>query len=288
MRFASLALLSVVLALTVTAQDSAKPSKPADPPDRIPPSEYKPIADEPVLTARALDDRNALVGPYLVRYVLRQVDLTDEQHKLALEIMNSIYREAEGEFDERDLLVQSQQVQKLREEGKVKEADALEESLRASVPDPRRAFFESIDSHVNEQQKAQIAEARDRLEQNPSGALRPVDVFRAIQMLKLTPEQQEAYFQVKEMFRKNSSTVGNYDLPTKREFLQRLLARIYDRVLTPAQRKETDARIEKLRTDQLPGIERMDRRFKEQRDQLRSPSGRRRMDRDARQRDDEK
>ncbi|RMF72275.1 MAG: hypothetical protein D6744_17025 [Planctomycetota bacterium] len=269
MRLASFVVIVIGLAASSFAQPDSQPaSRPT------PPAEYQPVADEPVISARAVDERNKLIGPFLIRYVLRQIDLTDEQHKLAMDLMNTVYREAENQVDEQELAIQAQQIQKLRAEGKMAEADALEEMMRHSIPNPRREFFASITEHLTDEQKAKLEAARERIEANPSGALRPVDVFRAAQSLDLSPEQQEQLHQIKESFRRHISAAGKFDLPAKRQFMQRLLARIYDKVLTPAQRKQMDALLEPLRTDLLPGIERMDRRYREERNRIRKTAGR--------------
>jgi hypothetical protein len=127
--------------------------------------------------------------------VLRQVKLNDEQREFASELLATLFQNNEQpQLDLAKVHSIVAEIQKAKEDGDEKLADQLEQQLRDMARNTAGddEFLMNMDTVLDDEQKAVMHAAYQRLERNPSGAIRPIDVIRATDDLDLTAEQRDA------------------------------------------------------------------------------------------------
>ena len=206
---------------------------------------------KPIVPMAAVSDSEKLRGKTRVLYLLRQLDLTKEQREHARGLIATIIDTGA----EQDLSLE--QVYTLMAEAQQAEADGDEERKQEITrqlrelgkgPDTHDEFFMNMESVLTDEQKAKLKAARERLERNPSGALRPVDVFRAVQELDLSKEQQAHVEGLRDKLRK--ALRGAQTIKDRQRF--NLMNRLLDAIiseLTPGQQQQFELSLAKLRPD---------------------------------------
>jgi hypothetical protein len=206
---------------------------------------------KPIVPMAALSEGGKLRGKTKVLYLLRQIDLTNEQREHARGLIATIIdSEAEQDFSLEQVYTLMAEMQEAEAAGDEKRKQQLTQQMRelGQTSDNHEEFFMNMESVLTDEQKARLAEARGRLERNPSGALRPVDVFRAVQALGLSDEQQEHIGQLRDKLRKALRQTQTLKDKQRFQLMNGLLEAIVSK-LTPEQQEPFGLSIAKLRPD---------------------------------------
>lgn len=135
----------------------------------------------------------ALAGREKARYLMRQLDLTEDQLVKTRNLVRTVFVAEEGPrytLDQLQALMAD--VQAARDAGDEARVVELEDELRGlvDVKDEFPEFERDIRLVLTDEQKTQFDKDLDRLGRNPSGALRPIDVYRVLAGCKLERDQQ--------------------------------------------------------------------------------------------------
>ena len=206
---------------------------------------------KPMVPMAAVSESGKLTGKTKVLYLLRQLDLTKEQREHARGLIATIIDTgAEQDLSLEQVYTLMAEMQQAEADGDEERKKELTRQLRelGKGSDNHEEFFMNMASVLTNEQKRELKEARERLERNPSGGLRPVDVFRAVQKLDLNKEQQEHVKELQETLRK--SLRGAQTIKDKQRFqlMNGLLEAIVSK-LTPAQQEQFELSVTKLRPD---------------------------------------
>ena len=206
---------------------------------------------KPMVPMAAVSESGKLSGRTEVLYLLRQLDLTKEQREHARGLITTIIDTgAEQDFSLEQVYTLMAEMQQAEADGDEERKKEISRQLRelGQRPDNHEEFFMNMESVLTDEQRAKLAEARARVERNPSGALRPVDVFRAVQKLDLSDEQRENVRQLCGKLRQ--SLRGTQTLKDRQRFqlMNGLLGAIVSE-LTPEQEQQFRLSVAKLRPD---------------------------------------
>jgi len=205
----------------------------------------------PTVPMAAVSEEQKLKGEPRIRYLLRQLDLTEEQREYARSLIATLLDESESPSLSLEqvytLMAEAQQAEK---DGDEERAEQVKQQLRAlgRGADREGEFFMNMETELTDQQKEVLGAARERLKRNPSGALRPVDVFRAVYGLDLTKEQKAQIDLWHARFRGDLRKVRTLDDDQRFQLMNGLLERLRAE-LTPEQQARFDLSIRRLRPD---------------------------------------
>ena len=147
----------------------------------------------PSVPISAVSEEREMTCQTKVRYLLRQLDLTREQLRHARGLMATILDDDANPplsiAQVRAMVAELEEAQGADDEQRVKQ---IEQELRelGQRYDREAEFVMNMESVLTEEQKVVLQQARERLKRNPSGALRPIDVFRVLNRLELSEEQR--------------------------------------------------------------------------------------------------
>jgi len=206
---------------------------------------------KPIVPMAAVNDGVKLRGKTKVLYLLRQLDLTKEQREHARGLITTIIDTgAEQDLSLEQVYTLMAEMQQAEADGDEERKQEITRQLRelGKGSDNHEEFFMNMESVLTDEQKAKLKAARERLERNPSGALRPVDMFRAVQELDLSKEQQEHVKGLRDKLRR--ALRGAQAIKDKQRFqlMNGLLDAIISK-LTPEQQKQFELTLAKLRPD---------------------------------------
>jgi murein L,D-transpeptidase YcbB/YkuD len=199
----------------------------------------------------AINEKAKLLGPKKAAYLMRQLDLTEEQATHAQGLIDSILpadeQVAVDITEVRRIWKDLELAKAAEDQDKIDQlTKQLNEMGKEATDDSE--FYDNIATQLTDQQKAKLAAAQVRLERDPSGALRPIDLIRAAWDLNATEEQRARLRTVQDEMRKILYPV----LRPNTELKLRLINFIHDEtraVLTPEQRPQWDLRVRALRPD---------------------------------------
>ena len=209
-------------------------------------------AERPEVPASAVTECERLLGAQAVRYVLRQIDLTEAQASHAEGLIEAMFS-----GDDPSLAVDIDEVRELwRKLDRAKLTDQHEkvkdytERLRQMGQDLTgyAEFYANLEPELTEKQKERLAWARRRLERDPSGAVRPGDLILLARDLDLTEGQRKKLIGVAEA---TSKLLGpRLRLKPKLELeVTNHCANLIRRMLTPQQLSEFEYRVCTIRPD---------------------------------------
>lgn len=254
--------MTAVLALPATAQiqptdikiipkeDKTKPDKPDTPGREIGPNE---------ITERAASRAYPLMGEWRARYLVRQLNPTSEQREAAEGLIETVLRQPAPQINlgrVRELMALMQQAE-ADEDSEAKARYTKEIQLMGKQRSNEPEFLDNLRLQITDAQKKQLDAALERLERNPSGHIRPVDLLGLVEEMKLNDEQTKKVAELKEEQRQKSTAAGRLD-DTRRAQMLRTLVRKLNQVLNESQRASLDADIQRLRTDKVKNIFQMD------------------------------
>jgi hypothetical protein len=211
-----------------------------------------PASAGPEIPAAAINEQAKLLGKERVSYLLRQIDLTEEQATQAQGLIDSILPERTHPSppDPEEVRRVWTELEKAKEAGNQEKVKALTKQLQQLGQDTTgdAEFFLNMESHLTDDQKKKLEQARARLERNPSGALRPVDLLQAARDFDLTEQQQR---QLIEAFLATRNQLGPILRPSQ-DLKLRMINSLADAIralLAPEQIANFEHRMRALRPD---------------------------------------
>ncbi len=206
---------------------------------------------KPIVPMAVVSDSQKLRGKTKVLYLLRQLDLTKEQREHARGLIATILDTgAEHDFSLEQVYQLMAEVQEAKKEGDDERVRQLNQQLRelGKGSDNNEEFFMNMEDVLTDEQKVMLKAARERLERNPSGALRPIDVFRAVEKLNLSKEQQNYLNKLRDKLRQSLRGARTIKDKDRFQLMNGLLEAIVAK-LTPEQQEQFGLSIAKLRSD---------------------------------------
>lgn len=192
-------------------------------------------AGPPVRAGAARPSPDTLKGEKRARFIMRQLDLTEEQKSHATGLIE-LYYKAPPAPDLVKLQVLISEGQKIEAEKKTeKDAQklALLDAKLAEINEEIRKmgqndgneeeFLLNLRSVLTEPQKARLDETLRRLASNPSGDLRIADVIQFVQTLKLTDEQKPKLAALLTTMYEAANSQGNLDEIKRYNLLKKLI-----------------------------------------------------------------
>lgn len=214
----------------------------------------RPAAAGSEITAEAIDERGRLTGEQRVRYILRQLDLTEEQANHAGGLIDSVFATEAGPGGGRENLAEVRrlyaEINKAKQANDSEKVRELTQQLQELGGDAKTAgdFFTNLEPQLTDEQREKLDLARTRLERVPSGAVRPIDLMRAARTLGLTDDQQG---KLREAHTGTRNLLGSSLRPTtelKLKMINFMAAEIRT-LLTPEQVPAFELRLRALRPD---------------------------------------
>ena len=208
---------------------------------------------KPVVPLAAVSTQGKLTGRRKVLYVCRQLNLNDEQRQQVRGLMDSFLENDTG-ADDIPIERIHQIVKELTEaqkNGDKETEQRLTEELRSygeNRPDSTDELFMNMENVLDNAQKAKFKEVRAFLERNPSGAMRPVDVFREIEELNLTEEQQQRVKVLRKQVFRTTRSMNSMKDNDRFQVMNGLLVEIIN-MLAPEQQDKFQRIISRLRPD---------------------------------------
>ena len=208
------------------------------------------------ITRRAVAEEPVLRNEIKAHYVLRQLELTPEQREMGESLLASIMA---GPSPEPPLDRIRELMEKMREaqaaEDAAAEARAREDlkNLGQSL-NKEHLFYEELERELPPDKVAMLKRVLDRLESNPSGAVRPIDLLYILRDLELTPEQAKKIDRLKLEFQERANEVTTTFDDNRRFALVKLMIEKLEAQLTPEQKSKFYERITLLRVDFVPEI----------------------------------
>ena len=204
-----------------------------------------------LITRQSIDDTKALTGVAKIRFLLQQIDLTAEQREYADGLLASL---GDAQANQQLSLAQIRQLvaelQEAKADGDSEREKQIADEMRQTAKgyDPSEEFFMNMEGELTDVQRQRLEEARARLERNPSGAVRPIDAFRAARDLDLTKEQGGLLLDLQQKFRERMGKSRKLDIDRQHALFSKFLDDIF-KLLTPEQQTAFRARITALRPD---------------------------------------
>lgn len=199
----------------------------------------------------AIEQREKLIGEKKVRYLLRQLDLSEQQAAQAQGLIEAVFSGQEAappSVDRvREIWAEIEKAKKASDQEKVKALTKQLQQMGREVPQESE-FFTKMESHLTDEQKKKLAQAQSRLERNPSGALRPIDLLRAALALDLTPQQRRAVIDAHGAVRKRLGPVLRPSASLRLELVNICVEEVR-RLLAPQQRENFEHRARAMRPD---------------------------------------
>ena len=206
---------------------------------------------QPELTKAAINQKAKLLGPRKATYLMRQLDLTEQQAEHVQGLIDSILPADDNvpvDLDEvRRLYKELEAAMAAQDQAKVDELTKQMQQIGKDATDDAE-FYEILASVLTGEQPAKLAAAQERLERNPSGALRPIDLIRTAWDLNATDEQRARLRTVQNEYRK----ILYPSLRPDDKLKLKLINFLHDEtraILTPEQRPPWDRRLRALRPD---------------------------------------
>ncbi|MBN2448650.1 MAG: Spy/CpxP family protein refolding chaperone [Phycisphaerae bacterium] len=214
-------------------------------------AQYDPADMQPGPRARQRAEvAEHLRGVDELRFIADSLTLDEKQKQHAEGLIDEYRQAVENRSEDQighiaDLLTQISQAQK---DGNTEQVEALKTQLTEAQParKGRRDFIEGLRQILNDDQKAELDRTLAWLEKNPSGKLRPLEVYVLASKLDLTPEQRSKLNGVHSEFRTNvvGKTRDLASIPTSGIDVD--FAKAVRAILTPAQAEEFDKQIKAI------------------------------------------
>ena len=203
------------------------------------------------LPMAAIDDKAKLLGQRKAVFVLRQLELTEEQVGQMQGLIDSIMpEEAPVELNVDRIRELYQEIEKAKKAGDNAKVDELTKEMermgREATHD--QELYDNLKTFLTEPQKTRMDEVLEQLQRNPSGAMRPVDLVRAVMEQNPTDEQKYRLNRAQDAMRKLLYPILNPKLEKRLELINFLHDEIR-KILTPEQLPGYEKRVRSLRPD---------------------------------------
>ncbi len=209
------------------------------------------------LPVAAVHSKQNLAKEKRVRYLLRQVHLNEQQKSQAEGLIETFATENVAQAEQIDLEKVKELYKKLEEaqkagdrEGVQRISEELRTIGRGGGGDNEQELFQNIAAMLDAKQKTAFEAAHARLMRNPSGCVRPVDVFNIAKGLEPKPEQLAKLIELRDQFRAAINEGAKRTEEQDTEALNKLIGDVRG-ILTPEQGKALDAAIQGMRPDMV-------------------------------------
>lgn len=185
------------------------------------------------------------------RYLMRQLELTEQQAQAAeglIEVHFAASEDPQVDIEEIRRIWKELQAAQAKGDKETEQAltKRIQEMGKGTNPEPE--FVENLTPVLVDPQPARLAEARERLDRNPSGALQPIDLVRVARGLTLSPEQSGQLGALVSSFRTEVNSKPAMDDGRKVELINGLATQI-KKLLTPEQTDVFEKRVKAMRSD---------------------------------------
>lgn len=184
-----------------------------------------------------------LRGEDELRWIIRRLDLTDKQQEHAEGLIEEYNMRLKEPPPIQEILQITQQIKSAQQEGDQAKVKELQGQLNELLPTTaaREQFVRNLRQVLEDEQKERLDRVLAFLEANPSGQMRPIDIYVAATELDLTMEQRKELAQAHREYREKIANTRNQSeifgkLPL--EFEESIRA-----VLTETQREEFDRQL---------------------------------------------
>lgn len=216
------------------------------------------IGPEDRIEMEAVKSAQPLAGERRIRFILQQMDLSDEQIRHAGESMTMLnLNQTKPQLDETDLgriMELVAEAQAAKDEGNDKRYKEIEEEIKNMRPGAKTYdddFGDMIAGALTEAQRKRYDELVAELKRNPTGELRPLDLVRRARAQGLDAEQEKKLAEAVKGCREQVAAEARLRDGDRLEAINRLLAHVRS-LLKPDQRKKFNAEILRLRRDHDP------------------------------------
>jgi hypothetical protein len=172
------------------------------------------LGQTPVISLEAVTTTSPLAKADRARYLCRQLELNPDQQRSAEGFIEVTWNPSTDQpLDIEKVRQIWKDLNDAIEKGdKAKQAE-LEGELRqlGQGVDLEPEFIRLLEPELTDVQKKRLAAARARLDRNPSGAIRPIDLFDIVESLDPTSDQLKKINDLRENFRKEVNTNPNID-----------------------------------------------------------------------------
>lgn len=207
---------------------------------------------KPIVPLTAVSSHGQLSGRKKVVYVCRQLDLTEEQRQQARGLIEALIESADGQDIPLERIYRIvQELQEAEAAGDKETQERLSQELRSygERRDASTEVFMNLEKILTEAQKAKMEEALGRLKRNPSGALRPVDVFRELDQLRLDSEQSQKVARLRKQLTQATRGMQSIKDSDRFQLLNGILSELINGVLSAEQRAQFERALSRLRPD---------------------------------------
>jgi len=212
---------------------------------------FSPTLAQDEIPQPAIDDKTPLPDARKAVYLMRQIDLTTEQASQVRGLIDSILKVAEPQpLDINQVRQLFQEIEKAKEEGDQAKVDELTSQLKqmSGETSDGSEFYDNLAPLLTDEQKVKLAVAQDRLQYNPSGSVRPVDLLRIVYTLNPTEAQWTKLRAAQDQMRKLLYPVMRPNLKKKHELLNYLHSE-FRKALTAEQTPVFDLEVRRFRPD---------------------------------------
>jgi len=203
--------------------------------------------DATIIPLAAITAERPLTRETRAQYLVQQLDLSDEQRSHAEGLVEIHYAGGQPDIAIDKVMVIWKQLEEAEKAGNQEEKERLTAELRAlgRQADNEPEFLEQLEKILTPEQKTRLQAAVARLNRNPSGAIRPVDLVAAARTFELTEPQQRKLTRIADTFRDEMSARVALDDARKYETLNSLNKQIRE-LLDDGQRAKYDACVKSM------------------------------------------
>lgn len=203
--------------------------------------------DATIIPLAAITTERPLTRDNRAAYLVRQLDLSDEQRSHAQGLIDIHYAEDQPQLKIDEVTAIWKQLEEAEKAGNQAEKERLTAELRAlgRQADNEPEFLEMLKKTLTDAQKTRLDAAVARLNRNPSGAIRPVDLVAAARTFELSEQQQRKLNRIVDGFRDEMSARVALDDSRKYETLNSLNGQIRE-MLEEAQRTKYDGMVKSM------------------------------------------
>lgn len=207
------------------------------------------------LPPAAVEPQGRLVRDFRVRYLLRQLDLSEKQATEAKALVDVHYSRVTRPSLSGDDVDRLRSLMQAFQEAKDKNDEAEMRRVQAEIRligqslDPEPEFWRNLDPILTDEQRKKLSAAEERLKVNPTGAIRAEDIIERLESEKLTDEQKSKLAELRKLYEKAVAEASGEDAAAERlDALNKLMVHGAD-LLTPDQLRGFRGSIRMLRPD---------------------------------------
>lgn len=204
----------------------------------------------PRFPVEAVGHETPLAGEPRLRYVLRQLELTEEQARHAEGLLESLASNEQFSVNLDQIHQLWNELEEAKDANDNARIGAIAKQLKHLSKDESLddELFSTLKSQLTDRQKQLLTEARERINRHRSGGLRPGDLMHEAYKLNLSDEQRQKMFEAFKAARKRLGPALRPDEQRKMSLLN-AYAKDVRAILAPEQRDAFEYRVHVMRPD---------------------------------------